>query len=237
MLHGVGEIAHPFLVSMSLRDLNRRTLPPRDWVPAEQTIEQERVLQTKHPVAALLMGAALIALIAGVTGWSMRSRSSLAADAEPQTVAPPASQLPPHIGNFRPSPVQLHAGAPDPRRLLANSAHGASKSITAARKNLQTRFASEPVDATWASRKEKALAAANESSQIEQLGAKPLAFDSQCHSSICVIGADFPTATAAEDWYTLYTLTAGPEMSRAAVQRTDNPDGTIHLQIYGQARN
>lgn len=192
----------------------------------------------KYPVAALVMGAALIALIAGVTGWSMRSRSiSTAAVADPQAVAPPASTLPPHIGNLRPSPIQVHAGAPDPRRLLADRTHGASQSIAVARKNLQSRFASEPVDAGWASRKEKALAAASDSSQIEQLGAKPLAFDSQCHSSVCVIGADFATATAAEDWYTLYTMVAGPEMSRAAVQRTDNPDGTIHLQIYGQARN
>jgi len=109
--------------------------------------------------------------------------------------------------------------------------------VAVARKKLQSRFASEPVDRTWAASKEKALAAANDAPQIEQLGAKPLAFDSQCHSSVCVIGADFATATAAEDWYTLYTMVAGPEMSRAAVQRTDNPDGTIHLQIYGQARN
>jgi len=195
-------------------------------------------LQTKYPVAALVIGAALIALIAGVTGWSVRTRSvamSNGADAALQETA--VGPLPPDlIKSQRVAPVQIHNGRPDPRRLLVERSRGTSESVAVARNKLQSRFTSEPVDKSWAAHKQTALAAANDAPQIEQLGAKPLAFDSQCHSSVCLIGADFPSATAADDWFSLYTLVAGPEMSRAAVQRSSNPDGTIHLQIYGLAR-
>lgn len=197
-------------------------------------------MQTKYPVAALVIGAALIALIAGVTGWSVRARSvatSNVADAALQESAPAVGALPSdRVDSRRVAPVQIHNGRPDPRRLLMDRSRGTSESVAVARKKLQSQFTSEPVDKSWAAHKQTALTAANDAPQIEELGAKPLAFDSQCHSSVCLIAADFPSTTAADDWFSLYTLVAGPEMSRAAVQRSSNPDGTIHLQIYGLAR-
>lgn len=196
-------------------------------------------MQTKHPAAALVIGAALIAVIAAVTGWSIGSRH-VSRGTTPEAAADIQAAIVP-TGSLGSSPSRRISsmrapGLQGPRSPLVNKGRGISESVATARKMLKSRFDAEPVDAAWAARKQTALAAASDGPQIDQLGAKPLAFDSRCRSSVCLVGADFASATAADDWFSLYTMLAGPEMSRAAVQRSTNPDGTIHLQIYGQAR-
>lgn len=185
----------------------------------------------------MFFGAVFIALIAGVIGWSMRSRHMPASEqamTDPSVeLQVPASTAP--ARNVRmPSPFLQNRmlGINQP---LLNKGAGISQAVAKGRKKLQMQYDSEPVNAAWAAHKQAALAAANDAPQISQLGAKPLAFDSTCRSSICMIGADFATPNAAQDWFTMYSLVAGPEMSRAAVQRSNNPDGTVHLQIYGFA--
>ena len=109
--------------------------------------------------------------------------------------------------------------------------------VDAGENKLRTRYDSEPVDAAWASRKQEVLERLSASSpQIDQVNAQPLAIAANCRTSVCLISADFRSQTAADDWFTLYTLNAGPEMSSASSRRTVNPDGSVNLRIYGLAR-
>ena len=197
-------------------------------------------MQTKYPLAPMLFGAVVIAVIAGVLGWSIRSRhapvSEQAAVSDTPSAAPGQVLAPTarDFHNIAPLPQNQNIELGIQQRLLGKGA-AISQSVAVARNKLQTQYTSEPVNAAWAARKQAALAAANDAPQISDLGAKPLAFNSTCRSTVCMIGADFKTTSAADDWFSMYTLVAGPEMSRAAVQRITNPDGTIHLQIYGLA--
>jgi hypothetical protein len=120
--------------------------------------------------------------------------------------------------------------------IAANDAK-VNKLVEDGKRKLLARYRSEPVNAAWAARTQTALADANTSPMLNSADAKPLSFDSQCHSSVCLIRADFASRQAADDWLTLYTTLAAKNLSQAAVERTTNPDGTINLQMYGQARN
>jgi hypothetical protein len=192
----------------------------------------------RGPIAAAVFAAIFVAVVVGLT-WRARPSHTLAGTpvgiegVDP--VAAPAQQ---------PSASRrLPVLTPDPRlsavatrqRLLGRSA-AISASIASGRQKLAARYGSEPVDAAWAQRKEKALASANDASQLADLDAKPLSFSAQCRSTVCLIGADFASTLAADDWVSLYTLVAGPEVSRAAMQRSQNPDGTVHLRVYAAAR-
>ncbi len=119
---------------------------------------------------------------------------------------------------------------------MAAGNEATAKLVKAGESQLRSRYEGEHVDAAWAPRKQKALEEASDSPQIDQLNAKPLSFAASCRSSTCLIGADFPNRLAADDWFTLYTLNAGPEMTRASMQKSVNPDGSVHLLIYGYAR-
>jgi hypothetical protein len=119
---------------------------------------------------------------------------------------------------------------------MLGTAQGVSKQVASARQKLQSRFAGEPVNAAWAASTEQALEQAKGGDQIDQLGAQPLAFAVQCRTSVCLIGADFPSITAADDWFTLYSLQAGSELASSTAHKSRNPDGTIHLEIYGLSR-
>ncbi|MDB6163914.1 MAG: hypothetical protein JWL98_1346 [Xanthomonadaceae bacterium] len=198
-------------------------------------------MKDKASTTHVVMGAIILVVVAAFSGWSLHShlRGSNASpaavtvedEASGVPVTPVATDLP------QPSrPTSLPIFRQDPRGFAAANNANISKLVDAGRKKLRSRYDSEPVDGVWASRKQKALEAASSAPQIDQLDAKPLSFDSHCRSSVCLIGADFPSVDAADDWFTLYTMLAGPEMSNAAVSRSTNPDGTIHLQIYGLAR-
>ena len=114
--------------------------------------------------------------------------------------------------------------------------HSVTKLVEAGKEKLRTHYENERVDASWASRKQQVLEPLSVSPQIEQINAQPLSFTANCRTSVCLIGADFPSRVAADDWFTLYTLNTGPEMTNASSERTINADGSVHLQIYGLAR-
>lgn len=189
--------------------------------------------------APLIVGALAVALIAGVSAWTMRSRS-----AEPQSVAavsaassaPATASVAANPATGMPGVPASPASAEDMLAMQAANEASVNTLVDAGEKKLRTRYDSEPVDAAWASRKQEALERLSASPQIQQLDAQPLAMAANCRSSVCLISADFPSYTAAEDWLTLYTLNAGPEMSNAASRRTTNPDGSINVRIYGLAR-
>lgn len=195
--------------------------------------------------APLVFAVLMTAVIAGAIGWTMRSRvpakpvapgsdAANAGSAElPQTDGAAATQASPSGASLL---ARMPALRRDPRALLATNSQNVSKLIATGRQKLKASYDGETVDTAWAQRKQKALEAASTSPQIEELDSKPLSFDAHCRTTTCLIGADFASVTAATDWFTLYTMIAGPEMTNAAVQRTMNPDGSVHLQVYGKAR-
>ncbi len=111
-----------------------------------------------------------------------------------------------------------------------------AKAINASRTRLQSRYQNEDVDQAWAMAKQKALADANRSPMLDGANAEPLSFGAQCRSTVCLVGADFSSADAANDWSTLYTMLAGRELKRTAMAMSPNPDGTVHMEVYGLAR-
>lgn len=199
-------------------------------------------MQKKNSTASIVFGAVIIALIAGVSGWSLRSRVAASNPASTDTAGAgdaspmPEAQNAPSIAAQRISQASVPARRPDPRGFLQANEANIAKVANAGQQKLRSQYESEKVDAAWASRKEVALKAASTTPQMEQIGANPLSFDSKCRSSTCLIGADFDSSGTADDWFTLYTLTAASEMTNAAVQRSTNPDGSVHLQIYGKTR-
>jgi hypothetical protein len=194
-------------------------------------------MNARGPVAAIVFAAIVAAVVFGITWAAGPSHAPTATPLAIDNVVPLAAPAQPSASR------RLPMRAPDPRlsavatrqRLLGRSA-AVSASIATGRQKLAARYGSEQVDAAWAQRKEKVLASANDAPQIVGVDAKPLSFSSQCRSTVCLIGADFATTLAADDWVSLYTLVVGPEVSRAAVQRSENPDGTVHLQMYATAR-
>ena len=101
---------------------------------------------------------------------------------------------------------------------------------------LATRYANEPVDAAWASAKEAKLLAASTSDEIRRSNAVPENYRANCRSTVCRIGADFPNRGAVQDWLTLFSTGVGGELPNEAYIVTNNPDGSVHLEIMGLAR-
>lgn len=101
---------------------------------------------------------------------------------------------------------------------------------------LAARFAAEPIDAAWAGAKEAKLLAASSSDEIRRVGAVPENYSASCRSSVCRIGADFPNRSAAQDWLTLFSTGAGDELPNEAYVVSQNPDGSLHLEIMGLAK-
>lgn len=101
---------------------------------------------------------------------------------------------------------------------------------------LATRYASEPVDAAWAGAKEAKLLAASTSDEIRRSNAVPENYRATCRSTVCRIGADFRDRGAVQDWLTLFSTGVGGELPNEAYIVTNNPDGSIHLEIMGLAR-
>ena len=203
----------------------------------------EAALQSKSYIVPMLVVAVAVALIAGVTGWMIRSHadekaaaSATQAAAEGDMTAQTPTNSSQATRNAAAAQAALASPPMDPTAVLAANNEASSKLIQTGENQLRTRYEGEHVDAAWAPRKQQALEKASISPQIEQLNAKPLSFAAICRSSTCLIGADFANRTAADDWFTLYTLNAGPEMTKAAMQKSVNPDGSVHVQIYGFAR-
>lgn len=109
------------------------------------------------------------------------------------------------------------------------------KSLAAGRNKLISQYQNEKVNAGWAAPREQSLTANAVSPQIEQLGAQPKNLAAHCRSTTCQITADFPTRTAADDWVTLYLTDSVTALSRSSYQTTANPDGSIHVELYGQS--
>jgi hypothetical protein len=191
--------------------------------------------------AIKLLAIAGLLMIVAWMGWSMRDRmenagSHSVTEARLASVEAAVASRTPGFRSSTSRPPGVASFRRDPRALFGANGQAVQKQIDAGRQKLIVRYKNEPIDAAWSSRTQKALEDANTAPQIAELSAKPLSFASECRSSVCLIGADFPSVDAADDWYTLYSMLAGAQISNSAVHRSSNPDGTVHLEIYGLAR-
>lgn len=204
-------------------------------------------MQTKSSKAPLVAVGVLIAVIAAISGWAFRghtnshdSGQSVPPEADATSTelatAPVIGRLPATTTSRASSLMAMPSLAKNASSMLAAHDAKVKKLVNDGKQKLLARYRSEPVDAPWAARTQTTLADTNNSPMLDAADAKPLSFDSQCHSSVCLIGADFASRRAADDWLTLYTSLAAKNLSKAAIESSVNPDGTIHLQIYGQAR-
>ncbi len=189
----------------------------------------------------LLAGFAVIAIAALV--WWFQSRSSTAdEDVSTRAVAGPA------ISQERSDRVAPRSTPPSGvlddvvgNETLTNlrrqqQRQEVGKVVESGRRKLVGAYESETIDRQWAGNKQRTLESLQSNAQIEELNARPSAFDVACRTSTCRIQADFPSRLAAEDWITLYLLNAGPEIMNSSVNRTILPDGTASIEIYSQAR-
>lgn len=180
--------------------------------------------------------ALVAALIVSVTWWKISTRSSNAVTptADLQTTDAVAD---PRVAHRNPpipmSPAEL-ARSNHLRHAEAQAKQ--AKVIDAGRKKLVARYQNEKVDGGWATAREQSLVEHAVNPQIHDLGAEPKNLTAHCRSTTCQLGADFPTRTAADDWFTLYLTTAGTDLYNASYQATPNDDGTIHVEIYGLAK-
>jgi hypothetical protein len=179
------------------------------------------------------------ALIVSVSWWKIHTRASdapLAVDIAAQDGG--ADQVamqshPQHTG------VAGNAGIPgvsEPirarrEREQANQA----QAVAAGRNKLVSQYQNEKVNGGWAAAREQSLTSNAVSPQIEQLGAKPKNLTAHCRSTTCQITADFPTPTAADDWVTLYLTDPATALSKSSYQTSENPDGSVHIDLYGQS--
>ncbi len=141
----------------------------------------------------------------------------------------------PHASSRLASPL-VTVTTEDPEAYERAQGKGSSTVAQAGRTKLQGQYQTEAVDAGWAIGKERALETLQSNDQIEQFGARPVALDVACRSSVCRLQAEFASRVAADDWITLYLLNAGHEISRSSYLRTDYPDGTASIELYGQTR-
>lgn len=186
----------------------------------------------------------LVALMGlGLARWKSPSTTAGAAVAAPEAetndtlavgstgAAPPAVR-----GLSRPLPLNEAEAQAQLQAMREEGQRSAERVAAAGRNQLVGRYEQEATDHTWATAKQTELASFGTSDQIEAIQARPDNLDIACRSSVCRIGADFLTRSAAEDWAALFLTGAGARLPTAALETSVNPDGSIHLDIYGSAR-
>ena len=184
------------------------------------------------------MGLVLIAgVILGVT--FSRSRVS-----HTPSAIPTASQASADAPTPSPrAPARLDASQVSTQSSGDNDLHNMEKAGIESQRQAQSqhqafanRYAEEPVDASWAGRKEATMLAASKSGQITLIHAEPKDLDIDCKTSLCRIQADFATRGLAMDWFTLFSTNVGGEMPNSTFKYSTNPDGSWRVTIYGLSR-
>lgn len=189
-----------------------------------------------RPWLALLL---LATLVVAATWWRARPRLPGPTDAldTPAAVAPapahamryttrPVAPLPPL--NPQEARARRHA-----QRMQRNA--NIDRMVAAGRKQIVGRYESEPIDSAWANAARQELMKYSLSEQIHATGSEPSNLDIECRRTTCRIDADFPDATAADDWSTLYLTGVGSRLPRASLQKSDNANGGVHLTIHALA--
>ncbi|MEP6634706.1 MAG: hypothetical protein ABJA62_10920, partial [Luteimonas sp.] len=106
----------------------------------------------------------------------------------------------------------------------------------AARQKAIATYRAESVDPAWAPQKTAELNQIAALPAIAQAKISPKSLDVDCKRTICRLNGTFASNGDAEDWTMLYMSSVGGALPNSVVTRTQNPDGTTNVEIYGRAR-
>ena len=201
--------------------------------------------KTKAP---LLLVVAVIAALAIVTMCVRQSRVEMPADDVQAGIdAAPASATGDAESSQARAPRRASmdarmSGAEMQERVQAIVARRArlrdesENKARASRQKAEAAFRSEKVDKAWATQKETELSGVATSEALAQAKIVPKAFDVDCKSTVCRLNGTFSTLSEAEDWTLYYMSSVGNALPNTVVSKTQNPDGTTNVEIYGRAR-
>lgn len=195
-------------------------------------------------ISPIAWAAIVVLAIVSLSLWTVRTRNS-GQQNDGESISPTAAELRAEsvsVDNTRRKPNRADpAGTMTATEMIvaqkAAQQHESQKVVEAGRNKLSAQYQSERVQGSWAVAMEQTLERLSTTPQIEELNAKPTSIDVNCRTSVCRITAEFPSKLAADDWFTLYSLNAGPQMPNVSYNQTFNPDGTAHVEIFGLARN
>ena len=200
--------------------------------------------------APLLLAVAVIVVLAAVTAWVRQSRIDVRTDGvQAATDGVPAmnaneddaessqSRAPRRAGTdarLRGAAMQERVEAAIARRArlrdeMASKAEASKQKAVAA-------YRAEKVDKTWAAQKETELSGVATSEALAQAKIVPKSFDVDCKTTVCRLNGTFSTLGEAEDWTLYYMSSVGNALPNTTVSKTQNPDGTTNVEIYGRAR-
>jgi len=97
-------------------------------------------------------------------------------------------------------------------------------------------YRAEKIDRVWAAQKETELSGIATSAALVETKIAPTAFDVTCKRTMCRLTGRFSTNSEAEDWTLYYMSSVGSALPNSVVSRTQNPDATTSVEIYGRAR-
>lgn len=201
--------------------------------------------------APLLLAVAVIVVLAAVTVWVRQSRIDGHAD-DVQAVTDGV----PVVNANRNDAESSQSRTPPGRAGTDGRLHGAEmqervKAAIARRARLRDEMASkaeaskqkaaaayraEKVDKTWAAQKETELEGVATSAALAEAKIVPKAFEVDCKTTVCRLNGTFSTLGEAEDWTLYYMSSVGNALPNTVVSKTQNPDGTTSVEIYGHAR-
>lgn len=147
----------------------------------------------------------------------------------PETTQPP-------VAPAAPAPPATLASPADPAQLERDRSRALQRQQDQAEAQYRSaaqRFEAQSRDPAWAAATEARLARAARAKSIADVQAVPASFDADCRQSSCRVEAGFASATALEDWMTLYMLEAGPELGQVAFHHTRAADGGVRVTLYG----
>jgi hypothetical protein len=188
-------------------------------------------------VAAVVIAAVAIGTIIVRRSGDVAPDQQIAQDNQDQDASePPASVSSQRAASGPSSIVDRRARLQEAVARRQDARQAQIKRSAEQRKKAAEAFQREPVDPSWAPKKEVELNSIAAQPAFETAGAVPKDMRVDCKSSMCRLDGSFATNGQAEDWVLLYMSSVGSALPNAVVTRTPNPDGTTSVEIYGRAR-
>ena len=200
--------------------------------------------------APLLLAVTAIVGLAAVTAWVRQSRIDIRAD-DVRTVtdsAPAVGTSKDDAGSSQSrasrrtsTDARLHGADMQERvnAIIARRARvrdEAASKAEASKQKAMAAYRAEKIDRAWAAQKETELSGVATSEALAQAKIVPKSFDVDCKTTVCRLNGTFSTLSEAEDWTLYYMSSVGNALPNTTVSKTQNPDGTTNVEIYGRAR-
>lgn len=193
--------------------------------------------------APLLLALVLIAALVAITLWARKpdpavqqadaSATQASADDNDTAAGLPSAPARPSAGMSAAEVTETLKRNTERRNRLRDEQ---VTRTAAARQTAISTYRSEPVDPAWAPQQERKLDEIATSPAIAQTKIAPRELSVDCKSTTCLINGKFANSGEAEDWLLMYMSSVGSTLPTSIVTRTQNPDGTTSIEIYGRAR-